>query len=256
MLLNGVETAWRERYERWHAIEHVPERLSVPGMVCAARYEETQSQQPDSRRYLTVYDLSSLHMLESSAYQTLLHTPSPASQVMRNQMLDVRRLTAHVHEKTGSSIPGNWLLMLEMIDGCARRTRWPWNETHWSTTKGLSSVQVRVLRGQSTAPHPSFSSGEPMPDLLCVSSHDLELAQTWFDRCVNAVNSSISTDRTEHRLEKYEQVRSPKVSRWRLVNRYPLGTPADAEFRRPRPLFTASIQPTGDNHESFSAYPH
>jgi hypothetical protein len=37
-LWNDYPAAMAEEYEAWHTFEHVPERLTVPGMRAARRY--------------------------------------------------------------------------------------------------------------------------------------------------------------------------------------------------------------------------
>ncbi|GHC97366.1 hypothetical protein GCM10007320_52040 [Pseudorhodoferax aquiterrae] len=88
-LWNGVDPAHAAEYERWHAEEHVPERLTVPGMQWARRYAALWPQ--PGPRYLTLYGLRDARVLEEDAYQRLLREPTPWSARMRPFLCDISR---------------------------------------------------------------------------------------------------------------------------------------------------------------------
>jgi hypothetical protein len=79
-LWNDIEPAREAEYNIWHAREHVPERLTVPGIVSARRYVS-----PDSGmyRYFTLYDIESPNVLKSPRYVALMQGPSEWSLSMR-----------------------------------------------------------------------------------------------------------------------------------------------------------------------------
>jgi hypothetical protein len=52
-------------FNRWYNEEHVPERLSVPGFLSAARYEAVKG----GPKHLACYELESPAVLESEAYR-------------------------------------------------------------------------------------------------------------------------------------------------------------------------------------------
>lgn len=89
-LWNDVDPAHEAAYNDWHAGEHVPERLTVPGMRWGARYHalRTCSTRP---AYLTLYGLRDAAVLESEPYQRLLAQPTPTSQRMRPLLRNVVR---------------------------------------------------------------------------------------------------------------------------------------------------------------------
>jgi uncharacterized protein (TIGR02118 family) len=55
-------------FNAWYDEEHVPLRLGVPGFVSGRRYRQSQDGGP---RYLAIYDLASVDVLASEAYQRL-----------------------------------------------------------------------------------------------------------------------------------------------------------------------------------------
>lgn len=88
-LWNGVAPEHEAEYNRWHAEEHVPERLTVPGMQWARRYAALWPQR--GPRYLTLYGLRDASVLAEDAYQRLLRQPTPWSARMRPFLCDVSR---------------------------------------------------------------------------------------------------------------------------------------------------------------------
>jgi hypothetical protein len=79
-LWNDIDPSRIVEYERWHALEHAPERVWTPGFVAGTRYVATRPGQP---RYFTLYDLACLSALETPAYQDLVDHPTPWSASMR-----------------------------------------------------------------------------------------------------------------------------------------------------------------------------
>ena len=87
-LWNGADANRREEYNLWHSREHVPERLSVPGMRSARRYVRTSGGLPE---YLTLYEVDDLSVLTSRPYRRLLETPTEWSGSMRPSFLGFLR---------------------------------------------------------------------------------------------------------------------------------------------------------------------
>ena len=88
-LWNSVDTSRTREYNAWHTREHVPERLTVPGILGARRYLRTQGCLPD---YLTLYPLDTIDVLRSSQYRALLDNPTAWSQTMRPALRDFLRV--------------------------------------------------------------------------------------------------------------------------------------------------------------------
>lgn len=97
-LWNDVDPAFDAAYDRWHAHEHVPERLTVPGMLWGYRYRTGAG--VGMPRYLTLYGLQSEEVLESEPYRRLLEQPTPMSREMRPRLRNVSRWVCRLHEQT------------------------------------------------------------------------------------------------------------------------------------------------------------
>ena len=88
-LWNSVlEPGARREYEQWHSLEHVPERVALPGFVAAERYRSVD----EVEDYFTLYQLESLAALETGAYRDVFTHPTPWSARMRPLLGDFYRL--------------------------------------------------------------------------------------------------------------------------------------------------------------------
>lgn len=68
-----------EEHDRWHTHEHLPERLSIPGFVRGTRWIALEG----TPRYMVVYEVADLAVLESEPYLARLNSPSPwTSRIM------------------------------------------------------------------------------------------------------------------------------------------------------------------------------
>jgi len=79
-LWNDIDPARDDEYNLWHTREHVPERVSVPGILTGRRYVARGAA---LHRYFTLYELASLAVLSTPAYQDLVANPTPWSRSMR-----------------------------------------------------------------------------------------------------------------------------------------------------------------------------
>jgi hypothetical protein len=89
-LWNDVDPALDAEYNEWHANEHVPERLTVPGILWGLRYGRV-GESAAMPRYLTLYGLRDAGVLDSEPYQRLLREPTPMSRSMRPALMDLSR---------------------------------------------------------------------------------------------------------------------------------------------------------------------
>lgn len=88
-LWNDVDPARDAEYHAWHAVEHVPERLTVPGFLWARRYGRPRD--GGLPPYLTLYGLRDAAVLDSVPYHRLLREPTPASRAMRPALTRLSR---------------------------------------------------------------------------------------------------------------------------------------------------------------------
>lgn len=110
-LWNDIEEHRIEEYDRWHTLEHVSERVWVPGFVSGTRYSAAITSQT---RYFTLYELSDLNCLHSREYQDLVDNPTPWSASMRPSFSNFLRKTGFVIAKTGN-VSGSAMLVVRWV---------------------------------------------------------------------------------------------------------------------------------------------
>lgn len=102
-LWNDIARDREPEYDRWHTIEHVPERVGVPGFRGARRYVNRMRAQ---HRYFTLYELDDLAVLDSAAYQALVRQPTPWSAAMRPDFANFLRAPCTLVTSHGEGIGG------------------------------------------------------------------------------------------------------------------------------------------------------
>jgi len=100
-LWNDIARAREAEYDRWHTLEHVPERAAVRGINGARRY---LNRARDTHRYFTLYEVDSLSVFDTPEYQDLLHHPTPWSAAMRPDFANFVRAPFRVEQSLGVGI--------------------------------------------------------------------------------------------------------------------------------------------------------
>lgn len=112
-LWNDFPTTMREEYETWHTFEHVPERLTPPGIRAARRYAAYGTV---SDHYFTVYELDDTAALEHPGYLDLVRNPTPWSLKMRQHFSNVLRIPAECVASGGRGIGTHVLVQAHSVD--------------------------------------------------------------------------------------------------------------------------------------------
>lgn len=158
-LWNGVEEARRREYEAWHTREHVPERLSVPGMIGARRYVRIEGALPD---YLTLYAMRDMAVLDAPAYRRLLENPTPWSRTMRPSFRGFMRLACRRLMTRGGGLGG--VLAAIVLDEHA-----PFDDARFQVAlaelvRRPALTAVHLLRRDPSVPDVPFAIGGAAPD--------------------------------------------------------------------------------------------
>ncbi len=72
MVYVDVPVALEDEFNRWYNDEHIPERLAIPGVLNAARYEAVRG----GPKYLACYELDEPEAYFSDAWQQRLNNPT------------------------------------------------------------------------------------------------------------------------------------------------------------------------------------
>ncbi|WID98110.1 hypothetical protein QO058_07675 [Bosea vestrisii] len=128
---NDVVSEQREAYESWHGRHHVPQRLTVPGILRSTRYRTSGG----SPEYLTVYDLADIAVLASPDYRRLAEQPDAVTQAMRPYLRNPLRLACRA--LIGADCPhGEFLVILRMPDASATRA------AEWMAAKKPATIRL------------------------------------------------------------------------------------------------------------------
>jgi hypothetical protein len=91
----------REEWEEWHSVEHMPERLAIPGFLRGTRCIAL-SGEPS---YFVLYEASSLATLTTGAYVERLNNPTPWSRKMMPCHRNMVRSMCLVRDGYGGGVP-------------------------------------------------------------------------------------------------------------------------------------------------------
>lgn len=107
MLFSQMEPleGWEREFHDWYETEHIPVRLRLDGFESATRYQAVQG----SPRYLAVYELSDLAVLDTDAYREIKDKPSERTARMLANVTGFTRFTCELVADSGDSPPGRYL---------------------------------------------------------------------------------------------------------------------------------------------------
>ena len=88
----------RAEWEHWHAHEHFPERLSLPGFLRASRWTDAS----DGEGFFVLYELQDHAVLASAPYLARLNAPTPWSTRMMPQHRNMIRTQCQVLHSQGA----------------------------------------------------------------------------------------------------------------------------------------------------------
>lgn len=86
MVYVDVPAACEDEFNRWYNEEHIPERLAIPGVLNAARYEAVRG----GPKYLACYELNEPEAYFSDPWQRCLANPTPWTQRMSPRTIGSR----------------------------------------------------------------------------------------------------------------------------------------------------------------------
>jgi hypothetical protein len=86
-VLNDVPKGMDEEFTRWYHHEHLTERLTLPGFRRARRYRSVDGQP----NYMVVYDCDTVEILASAPYVSRLAHPTPWTQKIMRNFLNMER---------------------------------------------------------------------------------------------------------------------------------------------------------------------
>jgi hypothetical protein len=93
MLFSQMEPspALEPEFNEWYETEHIPARLALPGFAAAVRYVEVGG----ARKYLAIYEISDMKVLDTPVYQRLKTDPSARTARMLRSVAGFTRFTCN-----------------------------------------------------------------------------------------------------------------------------------------------------------------
>jgi hypothetical protein len=108
MLLSfDIEPATADEHDDWHTREHLPERLSISGFLRGSRWKAPEGQP----RYMVLYEVADLGVLDSAGYLQRLNNPTPWTQKMMKSYRGMRRGFCRVVASCGAGLGGDAALV-------------------------------------------------------------------------------------------------------------------------------------------------
>jgi hypothetical protein len=101
-----VAAGARAEFEHWHAHEHFPERLALPGFLRASRWRDAA---PEGDGVFMLYELQDWDTLASPAYLARLQAPTPWSVRMMPHHRGMVRCQCRVLASSGGAVGGQAL---------------------------------------------------------------------------------------------------------------------------------------------------
>ena len=107
MLGNAAVVIWcdvaagmREEFDDWHAHEHLPERLSIPGFLRGSRWVSVDG----NNSYFMLYEAATLETVSCGAYLDRLNDPTPWSRKMMPHHRNMTRSLCNIQASHGAGL--------------------------------------------------------------------------------------------------------------------------------------------------------
>ena len=144
-----------EQYHDWYDGEHLPRRLTVPGITSALRFKAS-----DDRKWLAYYDMDSLDVLKSKEYAALKEKASDNEKTIIPKVnMDRRVYKLITTSGKQSATPPKTLLAVEMTPYPSHEKEFHhWYDTHYIPTMADIDGWCRSRR---------FELVEPLDSVQC-----------------------------------------------------------------------------------------
>ena len=107
LIWNDVVDEGRDLFYRWHDLEHIPERIALPGFRRGRRFARSGH----SPAWLTMYEAADLEALTSPEYLERLDHPTPGTRNALQYFRNTSRAVCRLAYSTGGSTGGHMLAL-------------------------------------------------------------------------------------------------------------------------------------------------
>ncbi|HMK23722.1 MAG TPA: hypothetical protein VK466_15430 [Terriglobales bacterium] len=102
-LWSGVLQGYERELDRWHTIEHMPERLGVPGFLRGRRYMGSRSSDHPA---FVLYEAAHIETFRSPSYLARLNDPTDWSKKVQPGLVNFLRSPCHTLISRGDGLGG------------------------------------------------------------------------------------------------------------------------------------------------------
>lgn len=163
----GVLAASEVDYNAWHSLEHMPERLSVPGFRRGRRCIAVEGT-PEHLKYFMMYEAADTEIFISAPYLQRLNDPTPWTQRILSTYVAPSRTVCRVLDSHGYGV-GGWLATLQFPQQDAQTLTvdemlsWAKRVSGMPGILGAHALQGEASLGQQPTTEKKFreSRGEP-----------------------------------------------------------------------------------------------
>lgn len=101
---NGIAEGSRDAFYEWHAQEHMPERVGIPGFRRGRRYVAADA--TTRPEFFTLYEADTMQVLQGADYASRLNAPTPGTRAVTAQFRDTARALSRVLMSAGPGCGG------------------------------------------------------------------------------------------------------------------------------------------------------
>lgn len=164
----GVIASGEKDYNAWHSLEHMPERLSVPGFRRGRRAVAIDGT-PETLKYFMMYEAVDAEVFVSEPYLERLDNPTPWTQRILSIYLAPSRTVCRVVESCGCGTGGylatlQWATSIEHIPNEIEARLWPENVIGMDGIVGAHLLKGEPTLGQQPTAEKKFRESQGEPD--------------------------------------------------------------------------------------------
>lgn len=110
----GVVADQEDDYNAWHSLEHMPERLAVPGFRRGRRAIGIEGT-PEAQKYFMMYEADSADIFVSPSYLARLNDPTEWTRRILSAYVAPSRTVCRVRQSVGRGV-GGWNATLQFAE--------------------------------------------------------------------------------------------------------------------------------------------
>ena len=161
----------RPEFDHWHAHEHMPERLAIPGFLRGSRWVAERGE-----GYFILYEVQSEAVVTGAAYLERLNNPTPWSRKMMPHHRNMVRGLCRVEASGGTALGQALATIRFSADGARSAELLPWMRSALAAMpKREGLVAAALLRDIGRAParettEQRLRGGDTAPECIALVS--------------------------------------------------------------------------------------